>query len=259
MIDSHADDLIHAKDFVHRVISQFIDNSDNSSIGSRSVTLTYAQSLDGKIALPNHQLLLSGTSSMAMTHRLRTLHDGILVGIGTVLCDNPRLTARMIPANEHPHHPRPIILDTHLRTPLSARLFENTKKPWIVTNHQHDERRRRDLEALGARIVVVGCDDEGRLLLDEVVEELARLGVFRLMVEGGAQIIQAFLKSRVPTSNRAVVDTLIVTVAPVLVGSLGVAAVPAPEAIPGILIRPRCYEQFGPDVVMVADIESTVI
>ncbi|KAI7821481.1 dihydrofolate reductase-like domain-containing protein [Kickxella alabastrina] len=242
MIDSHADDLIHAKDFVHRVISQFIDTATTAVLA--------ADHLDGKIALPNHQLLLSGTSSMAMTHRLRTLHDGILVGIGTVLCDNPRLTARMIPANEHPHHPRPSSW-TLICAPPS--------KPWIVTNHQHDERRRRDLEALGARIVVVGCDDEGRLLLDEVVEELARLGVFRLMVEGGAQIIQAFLKSRVPTSNRAVVDTLIVTVAPVLVGSLGVAAVPAPEAIPGILIRPRCYEQFGPDVVMVADIESTVI
>lgn len=58
------------------------------------ITLTFAQSLDGKIAKQGQQILISGRESMAMTHRLRTLHDGILVGIGTALVDNPQLNGK---------------------------------------------------------------------------------------------------------------------------------------------------------------------
>jgi 2,5-diamino-6-(ribosylamino)-4(3H)-pyrimidinone 5'-phosphate reductase len=60
------------------------------------ITLTFAQSLDGKIAKRNQQILISGKESMAMTHRLRTLHDGILVGIGTALVDDPQLNGRQV-------------------------------------------------------------------------------------------------------------------------------------------------------------------
>lgn len=60
------------------------------------ITLTFAQSLDGKIAKQGQQILISGKESMAMTHRLRTLHDGILVGIGTALIDNPQLNGKFV-------------------------------------------------------------------------------------------------------------------------------------------------------------------
>jgi 2,5-diamino-6-(ribosylamino)-4(3H)-pyrimidinone 5'-phosphate reductase len=60
------------------------------------ITLTFAQSLDGKIAKRDQQILISGKESMAMTHRLRTLHDGILVGIGTALIDDPQLNGRHV-------------------------------------------------------------------------------------------------------------------------------------------------------------------
>ncbi|KAJ1802245.1 2,5-diamino-6-(ribosylamino)-4(3H)-pyrimidinone 5'-phosphate reductase [Coemansia sp. RSA 2599] len=184
-----------------------------------------------------------------MTHQLRAIHDGILVGIGTLLTDNPRLTARLALPAGHPGHPRPIVLDPHLRFPCSARLLQNPRDnmPWIVAGPGYDERRRRELEALGACVVVVDqCDGNGRPVVSAVLRELGQRGIGRLMVEGGAQIIQAFLESRL-------VDSLVVTIAPVLVGSRGVPAVPAHDGIRALNIVPRAYEQFGADVVMAAD------
>ncbi|KAJ1721111.1 2,5-diamino-6-(ribosylamino)-4(3H)-pyrimidinone 5'-phosphate reductase [Coemansia erecta] len=214
------------------------------------VTLTYAQSLDGKISLPGQKLLLSSAQSMAMTHRLRATHSAILVGIGTVLVDNPRLRTKHTLPGEKPRHPRPVVLDPHLRFPLDARLLENPEyiKPWIVAGPDHDAGKRRELEARGARVLVVGeCDAKGRPRIGAVLGVLEQEGVSSLMVEGGAQVIQAFLECRM-------VDCLIVTIAPTVVGSEGVPAVLAQNGIPGLTIRPRAYEQFGPDVVMIADI-----
>ncbi|KAJ2707238.1 2,5-diamino-6-(ribosylamino)-4(3H)-pyrimidinone 5'-phosphate reductase [Coemansia sp. IMI 203386] len=213
------------------------------------VTLTFAQSLDGKISLPGQQLLLSGSQAMSMTHHLRATHDGILVGVGTVLTDDPRLNARLVLPVDSPGHPRPVILDPRLRFPLSARLLQNPQHnmPWIVAGPDHDRCRRAELEALGVCVVIVDhCDSEGRPLVSAVLQALAQKGIRRLMVEGGAQIIQAFLESQL-------VDSLIITIAPTLVGSRGVPAVPAPNGIQTLKITPRVYEQFGADVVLAAD------
>lgn len=82
---------------VYKEARDFLDPiySDISLLNDRPfITLTFAQSLDGKIAKQGQQMLISGKESMAMTHRLRTLHDGILVGIGTALVDDPQLNGR---------------------------------------------------------------------------------------------------------------------------------------------------------------------
>jgi hypothetical protein len=82
---------------VYKEARDFLDPiySDISLLNDRPFnTLTFAQSLDGKIAKQGQQVLISGKESMAMTHRLRTLHDGILVGIGTALVDDPQLNGR---------------------------------------------------------------------------------------------------------------------------------------------------------------------
>ncbi|RUS18171.1 bacterial bifunctional deaminase-reductase [Endogone sp. FLAS-F59071] len=120
------------------------------------VTLTYAQSLDGKIAgLNGRQIILSGQESMIMTHRLRTVHDAIMVGIGTVLNDDPRLSARLVDPSDPtpPRQPQPIVLDTHLRFPFTAKLLQNFrngtgKAPWIVTaeiNDANEEKKARQV------------------------------------------------------------------------------------------------------------------
>ncbi|KAJ1830214.1 2,5-diamino-6-(ribosylamino)-4(3H)-pyrimidinone 5'-phosphate reductase [Coemansia sp. RSA 2706] len=243
----------HAREFVQRV--PLLAASTHMTADRPAVTLTFAQSLDGKIALPGQALRLSGAESMAMTHRLRALHDGILVGVDTVICDDPQLSVRQLPELELAAvaHPQPVVLDSHLRTPLTARLLTGPrsnprlKMPVIVAGLHHDPDRRAQLERLGARVVVVttDADGSGRLCVDAVARALRQLGILRLMVEGGARVIQAFLAS-------PIVDLLIVTIAPTLVGERGVAAVLAPAQAS---IVPQLYEPFGRDIVMAATIQ----
>ncbi len=88
--------------------------------GRPLVSLCYAQSLDGSLAARGGKTLrLSGPESMALTHRLRAAHDAILVGIGTILADNPSLTVRYAAGK----NPQPVILDSSLRFPLNANLL----------------------------------------------------------------------------------------------------------------------------------------
>ncbi|TPX48282.1 hypothetical protein SeMB42_g02675 [Synchytrium endobioticum] len=105
---------------------------------SPAVTLTYASSLDALISGRNgQQLLLSGRESMVMTHALRAIHDGILVGIGTVLNDNPSLTVRHVShlpdGKPVEKHPRPIILDAKLRIPVNSNVMN--RWPIIITSN----------------------------------------------------------------------------------------------------------------------------
>ncbi|RGB31695.1 dihydrofolate reductase-like domain-containing protein, partial [Rhizophagus diaphanus] len=180
------------------------------------VTLTYAQSLDGKISgIGGKQLRLSCEESMIMTHRLRTYHDGIMVGIGTIINDDPRLTESKI------NQPQPIILDSELRFPLSAKLLTSNecKSPWIFTSHNCDNEKRKILEQLGAKVIPIDSDQIGQLSLTHLLSilHIQPFSINHLMVEGGARIIQSFLKNEL-------IDLLIVTTAPVFVGPEAISA-----------------------------------
>ncbi len=97
------------------------------------VTLSYAQSLDGSItARRGEPLAISGPESLEMTHRLRAEHDAILVGIGTLLADDPRLSVRLVAGAD----PQPIIVDSRLRFPLNARILLDGRSPWIATTEE---------------------------------------------------------------------------------------------------------------------------
>jgi len=167
------------------------------------VTLSYAQSLDGSIAVhPGETLALSGAESTCLTHQLRSLHDGILVGISTVLTDNPQLSVREWDGP----NPQPIVLDSHLRMPTSARLWQvNDKRCWVLTT------RNECSASDGPEILNVQSNDEGRVCLTAALQLLYQKGIRSLMVEGGANVITAFLKMRLA-------DALVLTIAPRLVG-----------------------------------------
>ncbi|KAI7831101.1 dihydrofolate reductase-like domain-containing protein [Gamsiella multidivaricata] len=215
------------------------------------VTLTFAQSLDGKIAgRQGRQLILSGPESMKATHILRSKHDAILVGIGTVLNDDPRLTVRLNsddlqPGSDPVQHPQPVILDSTFRFPVTAKLVLPTspKKPWIFTGPAHDHQRRSELEALGARVFVLGVDSDGRLSIPDLLSKLRQQSIRSLMVEGGAGIISSFLRS-------GLVDSFLLTIAPVYVGHEGVSAVQDAEA--AAKFDKISYHTLGRDVMMVA-------
>ena len=193
---------------VDRIISAVQNNHPPDLKRRPRVTLSFAQSLDGSIAAERgRQLYLSGSESLKLTHLLRASHDGILVGVGTVLADNPRLTVRMVNGS----NPRPIVLDSCLRTPRRSTLIENSRRaPWIFGIEGADSGRRQTLENAGARIFLLP-EEDGRVDLDSLMMSLNQAGIKDLMVEGGAGIITSFLRARL-------VDMMVLTIAPVLVG-----------------------------------------
>ncbi|WP_371827196.1 RibD family protein [Deinococcus sp. QL22] len=117
------------------------------------VLLTYAQSLDGSIAGPDRRpLLLSGKESMRWTHTLRSQHDAILIGVGTLIADDPLLSVRYVEGD----HPQPVVLDSRLRFPEQARLWQHpSHRPWIVTTPSACAAAQRRLEDAGARVIRV--------------------------------------------------------------------------------------------------------
>jgi len=172
------------------------------------VTLTFAQSVDGNLALRKGQpTRLSGQESMVMTHRLRAFHDGILVGVGTVIADNPSLTTRLVPGS----NPKPIVLDSRLRIPLDSKLLNSDKceRPIIITSKTSNTKTARLIQDKGATVLYCNVEkSSGHICLSAAMELLkSSLKINSLMVEGGASVLSSFLSSRLG-------DELIVTVAP---------------------------------------------
>ncbi len=134
---------------------------------------------------------------MLMTHTLRTLHDGILVGIGTVLNDNPQLNARLLSQPPTVAQLRnPFVLDSQLRTPSDCKLIRNHKagvgrQPLILASERASQQRRLELERAGAEVVQVPSLD-----WQTILKHVHAAGLRRLMVEGGAAVIDSLCSSR---------------------------------------------------------------
>ena len=153
-------------------------------LGRPWVTLSYAQSLDGSIAARRGvPLAISGTATQKITHNLRARHDAILVGIGTLLADDPQLNVRLVPGDD----PQPVVLDSKLRFPLEARVLRGKKSPWIFTTQNSDLEREAALKKSGGRVFRT---KPKMVDLNEILSVLGREGIYSVMVEGGARLIQ---------------------------------------------------------------------
>jgi 3,4-dihydroxy 2-butanone 4-phosphate synthase/GTP cyclohydrolase II len=208
-----------------------------------TVTVTYAQSLDGCLtAEPGRPTALSGPEALRFTHRLRAEHDAILVGLGTVRADNPRLTVRHA---EGPN-PQPVVLDSALHFPLDAALLTHpTRQVWIAARDDASPERQRALEARGARVLRLPADDSGRVSVPALLDALGAEKVRSLMVEGGARVITSVLAS-------GLADRLLVTIAPRLLGGLRAIAAPL-----DLKLREVRYTVMGEDVVIEATVADT--
>lgn len=195
--------------------------------------LSFATSMDGFIAgarplqsggFESYPVQLSGEASALMTHHLRGAVDAILVGIGTVQADDPRLDVRAVGAGPSP---RPVVLDTHLRLLPSCRLLSHEavggRSPTIVLcagegvdgEDVEFTARRAALEAAGA--VVIRCREGhgGRVCLKDAWRQLGAAGVRSVMVEGGAEVISSLLAQDAP----AIVSRVVVTQSAKILGS----------------------------------------
>lgn len=200
------------------------------------VTLSYAQSWDGSITTaPGETMALSSDASMQMTHQLRSLHDGILVGIGTVLADNPRLNVRKWTGKD----PQPIVLDSQLRMPPTCRLCQTVEHGcWVLTTPEAAT-DRDDCE-----LIVVSGDEEGHVNLHVAMAVLHERGIRSLMVEGGASIITAFLRA-------GLADAVVLTVAPVFVGGYNaVGRLGDPARVPFPHIDSLHSRQLGNELIV---------
>lgn len=242
-------------------------------------TLTYAQSLDSQLALaPGMRTLLSGPESKAMTHFLRARHDAILVGVGTAVADDPGLNCRLhhLPntTTTPPPHPRPVVVDPRARWAVSdtskvvqlARAGQG-QGPWVLHAEGAEiaPERRRVVEAVGGRYLPVGVTrrhgaEAGRqrrragLAWESALAVLRAEGVESLMVEGGGRVINDLLE--LCNGGVDVVDSVIVTIAPVWLGSGGVTVAPdrvldgQGKGVPGPRLGGVSWVQMGEDMVL---------
>ena len=180
-----------------------------------AVTVHYAQTIDGRIAARNGDAhWVSGESSLRLAHELRASHDAVMVGIGTLLADDPRLTVRLA---EGPSPVR-VIVDSTLRVPLSSNVFtDRTARTIIATTPSAPQARAREIHAAGGEVLRAHADENGRVDLTDLLRRLRGLGIGSLLIEGGRGIITSALDAEL-------VDRLTVCIAPKVIGE-GVSAV----------------------------------
>ena len=205
------------------------------------ITISYAQSVDGSIASENRlPIQLSGPESAVLTHQIRAASDAILIGIGTLLADDPRLTVRLAEGS----NPQPIILDTHLRTPLSARLVTQSDfSPWIINAKDNRSNRIEALKNAGATPLPCVTGRDGKIDLHALMAMLAEMQVNSIMVEGGAKVITSFVHSRL-------IDQFIITVSPRLVGGLPVINSNGLNLNTNLTLGNLSYQRLGNDLII---------
>ena len=165
--------------------------------GRPLVTLKLATSLDGRIATHNgHSKWITGERTRAYVHMLRATHDAILTGIGTVLADDPDLGCRL--AGLEDRTPLRVVLDSHLRLPLTSRLVRTAReRPLLVFCRDDAEKlRRKALEDCGVEVRPLPPGEGGYVPVAGVLKVLAEKGMTRLLVEAGGHVAASFLRAR---------------------------------------------------------------
>lgn len=206
------------------------------------VTMKFACSLDGKIATAAGQSQwISCEESRKFVHRLRDKFDAIMVGIGTVLADNPSLTTRLVEGK----NPVRIVADSQARTPLDSKLLcDGQAKTIIAVTEKAPHEKISRLEELGAEIIFAGTE---RVDLKILLEELARREITSVLVEGGGTLNYALLEA-------GLVDKVFAVIAPKILG--GKSALTAVEGegfkklSDAVLLKNISVEKLGDDILI---------
>ncbi len=218
--------------------------------GMPYVVLKYAMSADGKIATSTGaSQWITGEKARRHVHQLRGTYSAVMVGIGTVLEDNPMLNCRL----ENSHQPLRIIVDSKLRIPLESKVCRTALEyPTMVVCSSYDERKREALKEKGVSVCILPSKD-GKVDLRFLMEELAGMKISSVMVEGGADLNESLLRS-------GVVSHVCAYVAPKLiggkeakspVGGLGIQTLDQAA----VLTNPK-ISRFGDDLLLEYDVKG---
>lgn len=179
------------------------------------MTVKFAQTLDGRLATSiGESKWISSEQSLKFAHKLRSEHDAIMVGVGTVLADDPRLNVRLVVGRD----PVRVVVDSQLRTPTRARLLTDggSRGTLIATTERASSGKARRLQTLGAEVLTfpaqkAAAHRKAGVDMTALLGELRRRGIRSVLVEGGARVITSLLRARL-------VDRLIVVIAPKIIG-----------------------------------------
>ena len=216
------------------------------------VAMKYAMSLDGKIACYTGQSRwISGEASRSHAHSLRHRYSGIMAGVGTILADDPLLTCRM----EGGRNPVRIICDSHLRTPLWARVVKTAgEAPTILATCCREAARQAPYIAAGCRVLPVG-EKEGHVDLQELMEKLGAEKLDSILLEGGGALNWSALSS-------GIVQKVYTYIAPMLLGGaeakspVAGTGFPAPGA--GIRLQKMSVTRLGTDILLEGEVQEDV-
>lgn len=176
------------------------------------VIAKFAMSLDGKIATRSgHSKWISCEESRRFVHGLRYSADAIMVGVNTIMLDDPHLTVRISgDGGTVVKQPWRVVVDTHGRTPLSANIFQEPVRILIITAEDVEKRKVENFKEKGAEVIKVPASG-GFLDLRKVISELGKREISNLLVEGGETLLGSFF-------DHELVDKVVVFVAPIIVG-----------------------------------------
>jgi GTP cyclohydrolase II len=212
------------------------------------VVLKYAQTLDGRIATrTGDSKWISGELERRASHALRAACDGVLVGINTVIADDPQLTVRLVPGAS----PLRIVLDTSLRVPPDAQVLCDGSPTLIITSELSPATRRDELRERGIAVRTVDPEPPWGIDLASALALLREQGIHSLLVEGGAAVITSFLRHRM-------VDRIVAGIAPTILGA-GTEAVgdlSCTQMSDGLRLTRRCVHALDDDIILAGDVAS---
>jgi 5-amino-6-(5-phosphoribosylamino)uracil reductase/diaminohydroxyphosphoribosylaminopyrimidine deaminase/5-amino-6-(5-phosphoribosylamino)uracil reductase len=213
------------------------------------VTLSYAQTLDGRLATSTgSSQWISGPESLRFGHELRAEHDAIVVGVGTACKDDPRLTVRLVAGQD----PLRVVVDSTLRTPLTAAVLAEEAAPGtlLAVTDRAPAAKRDKVRALGATVLCLPTNAGGRVDLVALLAALHARGVCSVLGEGGSGMITALLRARL-------VDRLVVCLAPKILGA-GIEAVGdlgIRELARTLIVTDASVTSYGADLILDGRVE----
>jgi 2,5-diamino-6-(ribosylamino)-4(3H)-pyrimidinone 5'-phosphate reductase len=171
------------------------------------VIINAAMTIDGKIATRKGDSAISSKDDLARVHRLRSAADAVVVGISTVIADNPKLTVRLVKGR----NPARVIVDSNARIPLDSQILLSASKvrTIIAVTKGAPKEKILKIKDMGAAVVVAGA--KGNVDVSKMFLALEEMGIRKVLVEGGGELNWSILQT-------GIIDDLIVTIAPIIAG-----------------------------------------